>query len=557
MVITLVLPILVLLIGGFLSLIVFAIVRKKWALLFIPLGVFAVLAVAAFIGYFYLMPTVAEYEYNYPYSDVGQASNNTAGVSEYSVNVARPIDAGGYGRAVQVNASDAGAVIDSASGNSVQGAEYNRNTSVKVTRHQPFGSVGHSATNLWMFTMLAVITFVVLFVIAIVQKKWAVLLVPLGVGVVAVLGLFGVRSGHMSGQPRTIAEVNPAYQVAQPAAGDKPLPDVWSAGIEKEFTADVYYSKTTAFRGVARYLERMFAHDTRYSKPVPEKFALLTYKDEFSKELIDEAISIFKYTMPDTELYHVSAGTASKDSELFNEHKDNWISLRLNESPGHPVNIRLNGASVNSYPKLEDFKSGTIKVHINLNYSQGNYSFKYTEKPWLENFSAFQNSIPQRQFSIAYSQTSCNSSDWAVRQAVSQAQQVVNKMILDIHRSMPKSRRSRAGFSLSRDDLYSHGIVIDNISQSFRGNTGFNRHALLLDISPDRIMPLAEKKINEYNSARRSWAYHIFSAIGIVIVICVIYLILNAATRGYYTVVLRILTAVGIIAAVLLLMSVA
>ena len=70
-------------------------------------------------------------------------------------------------------------------------------------------------------------------------------------------------------------------------------------------------------------------------------------------------------------------------------------------------------------------------------------------------------------------------------------------------------------------------------------------------------MPLAQKKIRGYNMERQSWAYHVMSAIGVAIVICVIYLILNAATKGYYTVVLRILTITGIIVAVIILLGIA
>ncbi|MBW8016887.1 MAG: hypothetical protein FVQ82_11925 [Planctomycetes bacterium] len=515
------LPIILLLAAGMLTLIIYAIANKKWALLFIPFGLVVVSA-----GFWYtMMPSSVEVQYDRT-TDVHLASA-PADPYEHDGNSDRPA------RAV----------------------EYNTDSNIKVTRTFDTSRQVHSSEyakpSLLIVTLLALIGLVVLIIIAITRKKWAVLLIPLGVAGLALLGIFFV---HFADVPAPSDQVTETATTLLPAdnARDKPLPAVWSPGIEKDFQADVYFSRSAALRGIAARADKKVREMALNGHAIPKKLALLTYKDQFADGLIEEAVGIFQNVLPDTECYAVAAG-----KESFTQN-DSWVSMELTESPGHVSNIRVNGRRVNTYLNDSDFSNGNFKAAIHLKKSSSSFSVRFTEKPWLDNFSAFQNTCPQRQLAIAYSQTACNSFDWAVRQATRQAQQIVNRMILDIHRSMPKSGRSRAGFSLSRQELYQHGIVVDNFQQSFTGSAApIYRHALLLDVSPDRIMPLAKNKIRRYNIERQSWTYHILSAIGIALVICVIYLILNAATRGYYTAVLRILTIVGIIVVVVVLLKLA
>ena len=537
------LPILVLLIVGFLSLIVYAIVRKKWALLFIPLGL--VMLCTVFLGlYSFAVPTIAEYKDNYPYSTVEYPANNTSNVRQYGVEVSRSNDSGKNVRTIHVNSKNGNSVLVSKqNGNSTVHVN-SSNGSVEVTRNQSNASHGQIRYKTGMISivlLIGLLALVVLVVIAIICKKWALLFIPLGVGALAFIGLFTLKVEHVSppSESQTAVADHPRMIEDVP---DKPLPAVWSPGMEKEFKSSTYYSKTAALSSIADRVDEMVRQMVLNGQVIPEEMALFALKDKPNQEMIDKAIEIFREVMPETKFIEVPAGkqTFTKD--------DNWISFDLSESLASMDNHYVKG-----HFNKADFLQGNIKASIHLKGRTVSMSPHFVTKPWLENFSAFQSSTPQRQFAIAYSQTSCNSLEWAVKQATSQAQQIVNRMILDIHRSMPKPRRGRGGFSLSREDLFSSGIIVDNFNQHFSSNVGIYRHAFLLDISPDRIMPLAEKKIRGYNAARQSWAYHIMSAIGIALVICVIYLILNAATKGYYTVVLRILTVIGIIAVVLLL----
>ena len=530
MVTILVIPILVLLIAGFLSLMVYAIARRKWALLFVPLGLGAVMFIA-FIGFFYARPTIVEYKHNYPYS----SSERQERVSNDSVSVSR--------KSVNSNAK----ITNGSSENN----GYTRSIGVSSSRSGP------TAPTMVLFAPLGLVIIVLggFVIFAIIRKKWAIILFPLGILVVililVVLSKFTqsstkrqnnvqVRqqsqygaSASMRASPEEIYKdfKNIKKLAETPSHVSESLPSVWSPGIEKEFEADVYYSKISALRAVASRLDQMIRQQALNGQVMPEKLALVIYKDRFSKELRDKALGVFQEMLPDTECYIASAG-----KESFT-NKDMWVSLDI-------------FGSTNS-------GQGTINSYINVKSSSNPYRPNFTEKPWLENFSRYQNSYPQRQFTIAYSQTPCNNSEMAARQSYGQATRIVTHRILDIQRAMPKLNRSR-GFSISRDDLHRYGIIADTFRQSYKGSVKtIYRQATLLDISQDRLMPLAREKVENSIAARRSWAYHILSAVGIALVICVIYLILNAATEGYYTAVGRTLTILGIIGAVLFLLAVA
>lgn len=517
-----------LLAAGMLNLIIYAIAKKKWALLFIPLGLMLVSA-------FFLsltMPSPVEVQYD--------AATN--------VDIASvPADSLEH---------------DGGPDSPARTVEYNTNTNIKVTRHQPAETHPQPMHSLGMVTLMGLLILGGLIIFAIKQKKWSVILIPLGVAGVLVIGILLLRNADVPAPSGIATQTATQGTSVTAVAPGKPLPPVWSPGIEKDFQADVYCSKTAALRVIASRLDNMVGQMVLNGKPIPAELALITYKDKVPKELLDEATAIFQETLPNTKCFSVPNVTASLDSELLEDGKwnkyDNWISLDLIESQYSPSSYYRNGRLIDKgYLIAEDFTRGSVKASIHLKDQSVSVSPSFVTKPWLENFSAFQSSTPQRQFAIAYSQTSCNSSEWAGKQAISQAQQTVHKMIGNIYRSMPQSQRGRGGFSITNADLYNHGIIVDNFSQMFSGSRPIHRHALLLDVSPDRIQPLAQKKIRGYNQARQTWAYHIFSAIGIALAICVIYLILNAATKGYYSAVLRILTILGIILVVVLFLSIA
>ena len=83
-------------------------------------------------------------------------------------------------------------------------------------------------------------------------------------------------------------------------------------------------------------------------------------------------------------------------------------------------------------------------------------------------------------------------------------------------------------------------IVEDSFAQSFQGTVGkIWRHALLLDFSTDKLIGLRQVKIRTAKRAHLTYARLAGSAMGLAFLIFILYIFLNAATKGYYTIALR------------------
>jgi hypothetical protein len=90
-------------------------------------------------------------------------------------------------------------------------------------------------------------------------------------------------------------------------------------------------------------------------------------------------------------------------------------------------------------------------------------------------------------------------------------------------------------------EVGNYGFIVDRFSQQFDGIAGpIWRQALLLDLSKDKIEPLARAKFALIAHRQRTGANILLSFIGMAAVILLVYAFLNAATRGYYVWSLRI-----------------
>jgi hypothetical protein len=521
-----------LLIAGFLSLIVVAIVvaivKKKWALLFIPLGLVVVLVAFATL-----------YSVSVP-SQVVHATHNAKPPATTHGTSLQPTDSAHI--SVTRNTTSAG--------------QYNVEGKVNVTRNHQ--TRVHSSPRIMIAPLGGFLIFllpvglIVLIVVAIIRKKWALLLIPLGVAGLAVIAVLVLRFVAMPTSSRNVyTQIETPDRNASPdhnysIAADKPLPAVWSPGMETEFISDNYYSIPSALRGLAVRAEKKFVHGDQF----PKKIAFVTYKDDFDENVLAKAVSFFQQLLPKTEFVLLSAGIDSIEgyddrialSVTYTKQPQNTVAV------GGPDNIKI----VNNAPA-----SGKIRMDTHSNYSPS-FVVGFQENPWLEDFDAYSNARPGNHYQIVYSQNPAGSWGSGIAQVESQAMQIVAERVSQVARSLPQYDGRAANYSISRDDLWDYGLVEGQFGQSLTGNaSNISRQAILLNLLPQNVQRLAEKKLGIHNAVRQGWAYHILSAIGIAVVICVIYLILNAATKGYYTVVLRTLTIIGIIAVVIILLNLA
>jgi hypothetical protein len=143
----------------------------------------------------------------------------------------------------------------------------------------------------------------------------------------------------------------------------------------------------------------------------------------------------------------------------------------------------------------------------------------------------------------------------ANRQALDNACIQVSEMLSRISR-----RRSGVPAPLATrvdsDDILESDLVLDRFVQSFDGSAGrIWRQALLIDGSTSKLEQLAHRKIALVRTVKRNWAKMFITVLGLLLLISVVYVFLNAATKGYYVWSLRIAGLVLAAAAIFLLLS--
>ena len=106
------------------------------------------------------------------------------------------------------------------------------------------------------------------------------------------------------------------------------------------------------------------------------------------------------------------------------------------------------------------------------------------------------------------------------------------------------------GQKVSPVDILQSDMIIDSFLQSFEGSAGkIWRQAILLDISPEKLNHLADKIAGVTRIRRERRLSTVGSIAGLFVLITIVYIFLNAATKGYYAWSLRI---VGVLLALIL-----
>ena len=184
--------------------------------------------------------------------------------------------------------------------------------------------------------------------------------------------------------------------------------------------------------------------------------------------------------------------------------------------------------------------TGRIEASVLKRGGQSTINARFTEKPWVEDFSNFLNRLPHKQYIVARSTESCLTPGEADQQAINDACSHVGPLLTNLQDPI----------KLSPNDILESGMIVDRFVQSFEGTAGkIWRQALLLDVSNQKINQLALNIANISRARRNHLARTIFSVAGLLGLITVVYGFLNAATKGYYSWSLRI---AGVVLAVIL-----
>ncbi len=223
--------------------------------------------------------------------------------------------------------------------------------------------------------------------------------------------------------------------------------------------------------------------------------------------------------------------------------------------PAEPVHIRLNldirqnqtrSMSRYKYKPLHQ-KNGTVEMTVYTADGKKalSHSLKFMEKQWADDWPAFTNNRPGEQWIIGRSDDSCVTEDEARWQALHDASDKLNQLV---YQRSPEVHDSITPALLQNNDNI---FIADTFVQSFYGSAGpIVREALLINASPENLNSLDRTIVagitegpgprQQTKMKRNLWLDRAVSVLGMMALITGLYVFLNFATRGYYSLTLRI-----------------
>ncbi|MHC4645432.1 MAG: hypothetical protein ACYTBJ_08010 [Planctomycetota bacterium] len=385
----------------------------------------------------------------------------------------------------------------------------------------------HQISMFGLLLILLIVGLVVLVLIKVGQKgRWIL-------GGIALLLLFSVFA------LRFVSIGRPVRVVTKAAVRDhvpaEVIPAVWQPGIEDQFEADVYPSQAAALRALGRRMDRPIRM-TLKNASIPRK--IIVVKGDNDPQSLQELTEGIESTLLETNVF---------------------VEPTLRHIEPNEVYVTVDVLDVETFARTSpaDYEPpstrGRIEATALTQTRRTTIQARFVGKPWVENLSEFVNRNPGRRFIVARSSDSCTSESWAREQAVRDACERISPLLkeMPLHRPVMPTEMVVGG-----SDIQHGSIIVDHFAQSLQGSVGqIWRHALLLDVSPNRLTQLARYKSELVWDRRMGWGRIIFSIIGMIVLICVVYLFLNAATRGYYTLALRVAAFVLVIIGVFLILA--
>ncbi len=315
------------------------------------------------------------------------------------------------------------------------------------------------------------------------------------------------------------------------------LPPVWIAGVEEQFGADVYSSVSTAASALAVQISAGLPEIISAQKTPP---VIHIYTDSREDEVsIFASNALAEQLRREDERMEVFVHSNIMQEPLEKADSDTVI-VKLEQA-------RIENSSLNVSNNVHiNSRNGTLVAKVSGSAGRLTKIVNFVEKSWLGNLSDLLNKNQNVNLIIARSQESCTSQAQAYQQAVDDAGQ----KITSIFKQLPKRSLSLLDdFKITASDILDNSLIIDKFAQSLQTSAGpVYRQALLIDISPEKINQLKLHKKVQLGSMR-AWLFRQVFSIGcLAILISVLYFFLNAATRGYYSLALKVAAAVFIIA---------
>ena len=182
--------------------------------------------------------------------------------------------------------------------------------------------------------------------------------------------------------------------------------------------------------------------------------------------------------------------------------------------------------------------AGRVEADVRLPDSQVRMSVRFVDKPWVGGFAEFCSTSARRHFLLAKSSDLASSPHEARAQALRAAAAQLAPRVREQLGSYP-SRRAVRPETIQHDLLATLGkgqYIVDEFAQELQTGAGGAvwRHAFLLEFTPADVQEASWRQVSHHAAVRSHRISTLAAFAGLTVLACVLYLFLNAATKGYY-----------------------
>ena len=298
---------------------------------------------------------------------------------------------------------------------------------------------------------------------------------------------------------------------------------IWTQGLDERFDADIYPSPESAGACLGRRMGRTLREQ---GLDLDGLSIEVSCSADAPDPVTSEAVARFIEQMED-HLQHARVEHIASRRVVEFPSRD-AIHMALEHRDGNTLQARF-----------EMLRGDTMH--------RARHHVMYKQAPWLDQPSVYLNACPQH--AIARSRESCIDEIEARQEARQEAERLIEQHLS--HRSGSLSLPDPIDFCVEdfQEDVFLQGL---------EGSAGrIWRCAILLDFSEKRLQPAVRIHAHRVSRIHDTWKRQIFSGLILGFVLFLLYLFLNAATRGYYTMTMRItLIVLAIAGGVMILMTV-
>ena len=344
-----------------------------------------------------------------------------------------------------------------------------------------------------------------------------------------IIGIFGLFSLRM----RPVI-VHPAYTEAVSSQGATIQtikdPIVWRDGLEEELMPVVYSSPQTAAYGLGVQLQETLAA----LQKAPTQIVIAENAGDLDIALLEQLRRGLKYVFPDAAIAIAAETSAEVPSEG---------SIRITL---HLQDVREPSIQIPEIQRVDIVemaqtipagnRQGTLQAVVQTADNKYVKQVQFDDRAWLYDPETFRSTVGRGRWAVIASRDTAVTKE----QVTEQIEQAAASYLDEQLRQDGMSRSN-----IQPMDLRNYGFVVDEYFQQLQGLSGpIWRGALLLEVSPRRLQMLQQGKTVAVSQVRKTWAYRILSLLGMILIISLLYAIVNALTKGYYSIVSAII-AIG------------